>query len=678
MDQVARTDNPLARLNGLGTSVWLDFVSRELLEKHELDRLIAHDDVRGLTSNPSIFEKALGHGDDYDADLERTVRAGDLPVAALFEHLAVGDIQAAADVLRPVYDKTGGVDGYVSLEVSPYLALRTEETVTEARHLWKVVDRPNLMVKVPGTDAGVPAIETLIGEGLNINVTLLFSLAAYEAVAEAYVKGLEARVARGEDVARIGSVASFFVSRIDSAVDERVEAKAATASADAKARLSQLRGKVAIANAKVAYQSYKTLIASARWQALAAHGAKPQRLLWASTGTKLKGLPDTLYVDALIGPETVNTMPPATMDAARDHGTARATIEEDVEGARATLRDLADCGISLDEITRGLVSDGVQLFADAADKLYAAVAGKRAKVLGEGAAGQTIAVGDKGLSEAIDKEMESWRAGGTVRRLWAGDASVWTGKDENKWLGWMSLVEAGEKALPELEAFQRKVADAGYRDALLLGMGGSSLGPEVLMETFGQRAGYPRLHIVDSTDPAQLRATRAAIDPTRTLFMVSSKSGSTLEPNIYRDYFLEEAKRAGSGGAAFVAITDPGSQLDEAARKDGFGAVFHGDKTVGGAIFGAVDVRACAGGGDGARRRLVPFRDTADGAVLRGGCAACGEPRSGAGRGVGRAGQARAGQGDDCRIAGNWRCRGVAGAAAGGVDRQAGAGDCAD
>jgi transaldolase/glucose-6-phosphate isomerase len=598
MDGMTNQRSPLAQLSKFGTSVWLDFVSRSLMQKGELQHMIEVDDVRGVTSNPSIFEKAIGHSDEYDDDLIAFEKSADRSVSALFEHLAVGDIRAAADVLRPVYDRTGGIDGYISLEVSPYLALNTEQTITEARHLWKQVDRPNLMVKVPGTKAGVPAVQTLIGEGININVTLLFSNDAYRAVAEAYMSGLEAFASKGGDLSRVASVASFFVSRIDSAVDKQVEDKLKSASAEHAAELAQLRGKVAIANAKMAYQLYKQLIASPRWQALAAKGARPQRLLWASTGTKLKGLPDTLYVDTLIGPDTVNTMPPATMDATRDHGTARATIEDDLDGARATLALLEKCGISLDRITTDLVADGVQQFADAADKLYGAVATKRAAVLGGKAPTQTITLGDKTLEDAVAAETERWRAEGLIRRLWAGDKTVWTGEDEDQWLGWLTLVEHGVAALPQLEAFQRELRGAGITSVVLLGMGGSSLGPEVLAETYGRRRGDAKLHIVDSTDPAQLRAVQAAVDLDHTLFLVSSKSGSTLEPNIFKALFYHLVQqRSGDPGKSFVAITDPGSSLEKAAQQDGFRHIFHGVKSVGGrfsvlSMFGLVPAAA--------------------------------------------------------------------------------------
>ena len=317
--------NPLRTLQEFGQSVWLDFVSRELLKTGQLTRMIAEDGLRGVTSNPSIFEKAIGHGDDYDALIAAAEASGDLDPGALFEDLAIRDIQEGADQLNPVYEQTQRRDGFISLEVSPYLAMDTHATIEEARRLWHEVNRRNLMVKVPGTKPGLTAIKTLIGEGINVNVTLLFSRQVYAEVAEAFISGLETFAKKGGDPHKVASVASFFVSRIDTLVDEAIDEKiAAAADPAAKARLQGLKGKVAIANAKLAYQHYKEIYSDERWQRLAQKGAQTQRLLWASTGTKNKAYSDVLYVEELIGADTVNTMPPATMDAFREHGQAAA------------------------------------------------------------------------------------------------------------------------------------------------------------------------------------------------------------------------------------------------------------------------------------------------------------------------------------------------------------------
>ena len=438
--------NPVKALENHGQAVWLDFLARGFVAKGDLKKLIDTDGVKGVTSNPSIFEKAIGSSDEYDAPIGKALKKGDRPVAELFEHLAVEDIQHAADVLRPVYDELSGHDGFVSLEVSPYLAMDTKGTIDEAERLWKEVDRKNLMVKVPATAPGLPAIQQLIGEGISINITLLFSQKVYVQVAEAYLAGLEKYVAKGGDPSHVASVASFFVSRIDSAVDKQLDEKIAKANDPTeKERLAALKGKVAIANAKLAYQEYKRLFSGARWDKLAAKGAKPQRLLWASTGTKNKDYSDVLYVEELIGPNTVNTVPPATLDAFRDHGKLRDSLEENVEDARHVLAELEKSGISLDAITAELVKDGVKLFADAADKLYGAVAHKRATVLGAGIDRQALALGSD-LGKAVEKSTEDWRASAKIRHLWQHDKSVWTGDDENKWLGWLTSPAAADIA----------------------------------------------------------------------------------------------------------------------------------------------------------------------------------------------------------------------------------------
>ena len=572
--------NPLKSLAALGQSPWLDFMRRNLIGP-ELDLLIDRDGLGGMTSNPAIFEKAIGHETDYDEQFAELMRAGDHPPGTIYETLAVRDIQLAADKLRPIWDRTGHHDGFVSLEVSPYLARDTAATIAEARRLWAWVDRPNLMVKVPGTAEGVPAIETLIAEGININVTLLFAQDAYIAVAEAFIRGLETRAGAGGAIADIASVASFFVSRIDSLVDSEIDKRLAQGGGDL-AVLESLKGKVAVANARLAYQHYKRLFSGERWAALAAKGAQTQRLLWASTGTKNKAYPDTLYVDDLIGADTVNTMPPATMDAFRDHGTARLTIEDDLDGARHTMAALDSVGILMKGVTERLVDEGVKLFADAFDALLGAVAAKRATFLGNRIDGQAIAL-PEALKPAIQAELDAWRSGGRIRRLWAKDATLWTGQDEARWLGWLDITGASRDELPGLAALAAEARK--YRHVLLLGMGGSSLGPEVLGLTFGHPEGAPLLHVLDSTDPHQIASFERSVDLTSTLFIVASKSGSTLEPNILKQYFFDRASAvlgAAEAGKRFVAITDPGSKMQAVAERDGFGHIFRGLPSIGG------------------------------------------------------------------------------------------------
>jgi transaldolase / glucose-6-phosphate isomerase len=600
--------NPVKALESHGQSVWLDFLARGFVATGELKTLIEDDGVSGVTSNPAIFEKAIGSSDEYDAAIDKALKGGDRSVAELFEQLAVGDIQHAADVLGPVYDRLDGNDGFVSLEVSPYLAMDLRGTIKEAEHLWKTVRRNNLMVKVPATAAGLPAIEHLISEGISINITLLFSQKVYLEVVEAYLKGLERYIAKGRDPSPIASVASFFVSRIDTVADKKLDAKIAEANDPTeKARLASLKGKVAIANAKLAYQHYKRLFAGPRWEKLAANGARPQRLLWASTGTKNRQYSDVLYVEELIGPNTVNTMPPATLEAFRDHGKARDSLEDDIEGARRVLDELETAGISLDQITADLVSDGVKLFADAADKLYGAVAHKRAIVLERSISSQEIAVG-AAMAKAIERSSEDWRASGKVRRIWHKDKTIWTGDDEDKWLGWLSSAEQADIA--DYEDFARRVKGEKFTDAVVLGMGGSSLAPEVLAATFSKASGFPKLRVLDSTDPAQVRAMEKAVNLAKTLFIVSSKSGSTTEPNALKDYFYDRVSKtigAAKAGHRFIAVTDPGSSLQTVAAAQGFARIFYGEPTIGGrysvlspfglvpAAAAGIDVRALIG-----------------------------------------------------------------------------------
>jgi transaldolase/glucose-6-phosphate isomerase len=577
--------NPLKALNDYGQVVWLDFLARRFIADGGLKRLVDEDGLTGVTSNPSIFEKAILGSSDYDGSLKDALEQGDLDVRSLFERLAVEDIQNAADVLRPVYERTRRRDGYVSIEVSPYLAMNTEETVVEARRLWQAVGRENLMVKVPATAPGLPAIRQLTGEGINVNITLLFSQEVYEQVAAAYLGGLEDLIARGGDPRGISSVASLFVSRIDAAVDKLIEARLRQTNDNAERdALTGIRGKVAIANAKLAYQRYKHLFAGPRWENLHAKGAHTQRLLWASTGTKNPEYSDVLYVEELIGPDTIDTMPPGTMDAFRDHGRIRASLEEDLDGARQVITTLDRFGISIDDVTAKVLEEGVQLFVDAADKLFGAVARKRAAILGPRLNRQSHKV-DATLDAAIGSTLDDWRAEGKIRRLWRRDASLWTGGDEASWLGWLDAVDDQLASLDSLTALAAEVRKAGFSDVLLLGMGGSSLGPEVLGMTFGAQPGFPRLHVLDSTDPAQISGLEKKINLAKTLFIVSSKSGTTLEPNVFKQYFFErvvEALGREAAGRHFIAITDPLSKLQQIAEQDRFRRVYFGVPSIGG------------------------------------------------------------------------------------------------
>lgn len=571
--------NPLKQLEACGQSPWLDYLKRSLIRDGALRGLIERDGLKGVTSNPSIFEKAIAETDEYSEAIKQFQGLTDHSVSEIYEHLAIADIRAAADVLRPVYEDTRGRDGYISLECSPYLANDTEATVAEALRLWSAVDHPNLMIKVPATPAGIPAIRTLIGRGLNVNVTLLFSVVVYEQVLEAYLSGLEDFKRSGGDVSRIASVASIFVSRIDVAIDRRLNSLGDQKVTD------RLRGKAAIANAKLAYAHYKALFLGPRWKPLAEAGAKTQRLLWASTSVKSPAYKDTMYVEALIGRDTVDTIPPATMDAFRDHGEAMANvIEQGVEAAHTLIAELERLGISLKEVTDELVTEGVQQFADAFDKLLAAVARRRRILLDGDRPAFEIVPGSPEMKDAFDAEMEVWSKEGWIRRLWAGDKTLWSGADEGKWVGWLHIAEQELADVDRLNDFADEVK-RDFTDVVLLGMGGSSLGPEVLGKTFERPLGRPRFHMLDSTDPDQIKAIERAIELGKTLFIVSSKSGSTLEPNIFLDYFLDRIvalQGKERAGRHFVAVTDPGSSLEQRATELGFANIFHGVTSIGG------------------------------------------------------------------------------------------------
>ena len=369
---------PLHQLRDMGQSIWLDYLARKIIENGELKRLIEEDGLAGMTSNPTIFEKAIGESADYDERIAAALADGALDATQLYERLAIADIQAAADVLRPLWGRLQGADGYVSLEVSPLLADDAEATFAEALRLWRAIDRPNVMIKVPGTKAGPAAIRRLIAEGVNVNVTLLFGISAYLAVAGAHMAGLEQRLSKGFEIAHVHGVASFFVSRIDTQIDKAIDARLAAGPGKDAETLRALRGKVAIANAKIAYQHYLEMVASPRWRALQDAGAQPQRVLWASTGTKDPAYSDVLYIETLIGPDTINTMPPKTIDAFRDHGHVAPTLTADIEQARETLAAAQQLGLDLAGVTDRLVVDGVRSFSDSFEALLATLDKKKA------------------------------------------------------------------------------------------------------------------------------------------------------------------------------------------------------------------------------------------------------------------------------------------------------------
>lgn len=584
--------NPLVELGKVGQSVWLDYIRRNLLTTGELDRLIQTDGLRGMTSNPAIFEKAIAGSTDYTDAIAAHASDASMDDKALYESIAIEDIQHAADILRKVYDETKGEDGYVSFEVAPTLARDTDKTIAEARRLWKAVDRPNLMIKIPGTKEGQPAIQMAISEGINVNVTLLFHPEYYEGAINAYIAGLEQRVAKGEDVTNLASVASFFVSRIDSLVDGLLDDKI-KADASGNAVAQNLKGKVAISNAKLVYQNSNNIYASDRWKALEAKGARKQRVLWASTSTKNPAYSDVLYVEELIGADTVNTIPPATFDAFREHGKVNLTLQNGVDEAQRVMDSLNSVGVDFKAATDKLLDDGIVLFAEAFDKLLGAVKDKR-KELASGKKPNATSTLDKKTqdvaaksSESLEvlKELDAWDSENKIARLWSHDATLWTNSDESKWMGWLNVIDDELAQKKEIAKLCEEVKAESYTDVVLTAMGGSSLCPYAMMKTFGKKHGWPRLHVLDSTDPAQIAAVEKDIEIRTTLFIVSSKSGSTLEPNIFKLYFFEKVKEAvgeDQVGQHFVCITDPGSPLEKVAQDDHFRRIFHGVPSIGG------------------------------------------------------------------------------------------------
>ena len=562
----------LNELNQAGQSVWLDYIRRAYIASGELQAIIEAG-VTGITSNPSIFEKAIAGSSDYDADIQRLVMTG-RGTTGIYEALALDDIGRAADLLRPVYERTAGRDGYVSLEVSPELAHDTAGTIADARRLFAALGRPNVMIKVPATPAGIPAFQTLISEGINVNVTLMFSLAHYEAVAEAYLRGLEARAAAGGDLSRVASVASFFVSRVDSAVDKALAA----------AGNQQLPGRIAVANAKITYQRFQAIFTGPRWQKLAQAGAQPQRVLWASTSTKNPAYSDTLYVDELIGPHTVNTMPLNTVDAFLDHGTVAETLTAGLDEAQAQLAQLAELGIDLAAITEQLQVAGVDAFATAFRGMLDSVARKRAQIA---AAGSPIQAQLGAYQAAVDQALAQMAAADVLKRIEQRDYTVWRddpAEIRNR-LGWLDAPAGMGTTVPRLQALRQTLLAEGYSDVLLLGMGGSSLAPEVFYNIFGGDPAGLRLAVLDSTDPGAVLAQAARLNPATTLFIVATKSGGTVETFSFFKYFYNwtvDALGAEAAGAHFVAITDPGSKLQAVAGQLQFRDTFLADPNVGG------------------------------------------------------------------------------------------------
>ena len=578
--------NPLQQLAEHGQSVWLDYISRDLVTSDRLQRYIAEDNVTGMTSNPTIFEKAIGQGNDYDEQLRQLVQAGVTSPDELFLGIAISDIQRAADTLRQVYDRTGGRDGFVSLELAPALAHDTEGSVAAAQMLWERVERPNLMIKVPATDAGIPAVERIIAAGVNVNITLIFALTAYEQVAEAYIRGLETRAQRGEDVTGLGSVASFFVSRVDTAVDRIIDRMLRDDPGNKE--LESLHGTAAIANAVLAYEKFEQVFKGARFAALREAGAAVQRPLWASTSAKNPKYRDVVYAEALIGPDTVDTMPPQTVDAFKDHGIATTDTVRNYAWAHDVMRRLDAAGIDMDEVTADLLDEGLQAFADSYDSLIRTIAEKADVMRGGLGLRHELHLGAETNAEVLLLTHE--HAPHEVQRIWDHDPNLWKDGDAahaaeiTQRLGWLDVVDWMRERLPEVQRIAADIRADGIKDVVVLGMGGSSLAPEVLRQSFGPRQGHPALHVLDTTDPLAIQQLTDSLDPRRALFVVSSKSGGTLETLSHFAHFFDVVRSAGvdNPGSHFVAITDPGTSLGALAKEHGFRHVFENRPDIGG------------------------------------------------------------------------------------------------
>jgi transaldolase/glucose-6-phosphate isomerase len=593
MSVTPQVNKRLAALTAAGTSVWLDQIRRGMIESGELARMVQEDSLRGVTSNPAIFEKAILGSPDYDADVAEAANEG-LSAREVYRRLAVRDVQLAADVLHGVYEETGGVDGYVSLEVAPRLAHDTDGTLEQARMYWGLVDRPNLMIKIPATQAGIPAIETALYEGMNVNVTLLFGVGPYEDVMRAFIRAMERRRAEGLALDR-HSVASFFVSRVDTEVDKRLAA----------AGREDLQGRAGLANARAAYKAFQRVFGGEEFAALRAAGCPVQRPLWASTGVKNPAYPDTLYVYGLVAPDTVNTMPLPTLQAATGEGeVSGATAAEDPS---ADLAALAEAGIDLDDVTDKLLRDGIDAFVMPMNKLLSGIEAKREAIV-TGRPSSFEADLPAELERPVAERLRLAARDDVVRRIWRKDGTLWappgTPELEDR-LGWLTIQDKLLEDLPAIRAFVRGVQDDGLRDVVLLGMGGSSLAPEVFRRSGPAPEGALRLHVLDSTEPLAVAQVARAIDVATTLFVVSSKSGGTIEPNALLAYFrgLQPDPRH------FVAITDPGTSMAALAAAEGFRHTFLSDPEIGGrysalspfgivpAALAGVDVQAVLEGG---------------------------------------------------------------------------------
>ena len=573
--------NRIQELLEAGQSVWIDNLRRSMFASGELQRLI-DTGLRGMTSNPTIFEKAIGAGTDYDEQLAALIKS-EKSADALFWDLAVQDIQSACDAFAPVFASTGGNDGFVSLEVSPLLANDTAGTIAMVEELWKRVNRPNVMIKIPGTKEGAPAIEEAIYRGYNINVTLVFSVEMYERAARAYIKGLGRRLAEGKPIDKIRSANSVFVSRIDTAVDKLLQDRITKGE-----KLEHLLGKTGIAGLKLTYQKFKEIFDGDEFAKLKAKGAAVQRPLWASTSTKNPHYPDLMYVESVVGRETINTMPPATIDALLDHGkVVPDTVEANLREATDVMRALQDAKISLFEVTHQLQVDGVQLFSDSFAALLGAIVYKQKLLESGGADRVRLSLGASQPHYAAS--LEQLASADFLKRIWAHDATLWSNDADaiaiiKKSLGWLDIQQHMLEEVPGLKSFAKETKE-NFGSIVVCGMGGSSLAPDILADTFGRVEGYPQLYVLDSTCPQQIKELEGKIVIPETLFIISSKSGTTTEPNAFYAFFHEKvSKQVGSAAAGrnFAAITDPETTLGKEAHEAGFRADFENDPNIGG------------------------------------------------------------------------------------------------
>lgn len=579
--------NPLQQLADYGQSVWLDNIRRGLITSGGLKRMITEDAVVGVTANPTIFEKAISGSTDYDAAIDQLVKQGK-NAHEIYETLATEDVGNAADVLRPVYDQTDGLDGYVSIEVDPGLAHDTVGSIKQAKEFYRHIGRPNIFIKIPATAEGIPAIEELLYEGININITLIFSVDVYKQVMEAYLKALERRAAEGKPVDKIASVASFFVSRVDTKADKMLDdLLKKTEEPDKQQLIKSLLGTTAINNSKMAYQQFTGVFTADRYKKLAAKGARVQRPLWASTSTKNPSYSDVMYVEELIGPDTVNTMPEQTIRAFKDHGKVAGTIGANLDLARNQLAWLDQLGISLKQITDELTVEGVESFSKSFDSLEGCINTKRETLLSGLSERYSASLGE--LQPQADNGLRQAGANQVASRLWEKDASLWKSDPQaqkiiKNRLGWLTVASIMQDRLSDTVEFAKEVVAAGYKSVVLLGMGGSSLAPEVINRVFGQAPGYPRFYMLDSTDPGTIEAIDRRINPADTLFLVSTKSGTTTETLSYYRYYRQkvDAAKGPKAGENFVAITDPGSPLETIAGDEGFRRAFLNMPDIGG------------------------------------------------------------------------------------------------